>query len=89
MMKFRVTYSRTYEWDLEAESILWAEVRANDVAKLWPAGVFKLLSIVQTDPPPPVVEPPKPFVPKPKKEPKRKSFWNTPVIWPGGWEPPK
>lgn len=66
-MKFRIAYVKRQEWTVEAESLLWAEVRANEMAHLYSPGDFKILSITQTDPPLPPEPPKPPFVPKPKK----------------------
>lgn len=87
-MKFNVVYVKRFEWEVEALSLLWAEIRANEMAKLYVPGHFKILSVTQVDPPLPPEEPPKPFVPKPKKP--AKKFWKPAQwVWPDGWEPPK
>ena len=79
MPKFNVVYLKRHEWEVETLTLAWAEVRANEMARLYAPGHFKILSVTQVDPPLPPVEPPKPFEPKPPKplaKQRRFSAWN-------------
>lgn len=69
-MKFIVRYLKAYTFEVEEPTLARAEIRAQEMARLWPAGEFKILSIMpETDTPDPPVLPPPPKPP---------TYWWTP-----------